>query len=74
MATTVGQVHAAIESLWPISGAEGWDAPGLLAGDPAATVDHIHLAVDAVLDTVDEAVAEFRRQTGASWQAPKEPT
>jgi len=57
MATTVGQVHAAIESLWPVSGAEGWDAPGLLAGDPSATVDSIHLAVDAVLDTVDEAVA-----------------
>ena len=28
-----------------------------VAGIPAATVDRIHLAVDAVLDTVDEAVA-----------------
>lgn len=57
MATTVEQVQAVIESLWPLSGAEGWDAPGLLAGDPAASVGCIHLAVDAVLDTVDEAVA-----------------
>ena len=57
MATTVGQVQAAIESLWPLSGAEAWDATGLLAGDPAATVSSIHLAVDAVLDTVDEAIA-----------------
>ena len=57
MATTVEQVHAVVESLWPVAGAEGWDAPGLLAGDPAAPVGSIHLAVDAVLDTVDEAVA-----------------
>jgi hypothetical protein len=25
------------------------------------------------LPTVDEAVAEFRRQTGAGWRSPKEP-
>ena len=56
MATTVGQVQAVIEQLWPVSGAEGWDAPGLLAGDPAAPVTTILLAVDAVLDTVDEAL------------------
>ena len=57
MATTVGQVQAVIEQLWPIAGAEGWDAPGLLAGSPSAEVRSILLAVDAVLDTVDEAVA-----------------
>ena len=34
----------------------GVDAPGLLVGDPTATVASIHLAVDAVLDTVDEAI------------------
>jgi dinuclear metal center YbgI/SA1388 family protein len=39
-----------------MSGAESWDAPGLLSGDPNAPVTHIHLAVDAVLDTVDEAL------------------
>jgi len=39
-----------------MEGAESWDAPGLLSGDPAAAVTHIHLAVDAVLDTVDEAL------------------
>jgi len=43
-------------TLWPIGGAEGWDAPGLIVGDPAAEVRSIHLAVDAVLDTADEAV------------------
>lgn len=42
--------------LWPLAGAEDWDAPGLLAGDPQAEVSAIHLAVDAVIDTADEAV------------------
>ena len=55
-AVTVSDVSAAVERLWPISGAEGWDAPGLLSGDPAATISVIHLAVDAVPDVVDEAV------------------
>ena len=55
MATTVGQVQAVIEQLWPIAGAEGWDAPGLLAGSPSSAVSSILLAVDTVLDTVDEA-------------------
>jgi dinuclear metal center YbgI/SA1388 family protein len=39
-----------------MDGAESWDAPGLLSGDLSAEVTHIHLAVDAVLDTVDEAL------------------
>lgn len=43
-------------ALWPLAGAEGWDAPGLIVGDPTAEVGAIHLAVDAVLDTVDETV------------------
>lgn len=54
---TVADVTAAVERLWPIGGAEPWDASGLLAGDPAAAVSHVHLAVDAVLDTADEAIA-----------------
>ena len=57
MCPTVSEVNATIETLWPTSGTEPWDAPGLLAGDPAAPVRTIHLAVDAVADTVDEAIA-----------------
>jgi dinuclear metal center YbgI/SA1388 family protein len=53
---TVAEITAVAHSLWPLSGAEKWDAPGLLSGDPAAEVTHIHLAVDAVSDTVTEAV------------------
>lgn len=56
MPPTVADISAVAESLWPVSGAESWDAPGLLSGDPASSVSHVHLAVDAVLDTVDEAI------------------
>jgi dinuclear metal center YbgI/SA1388 family protein len=53
---TVAEVNAAIERLWPVDGAEPWDAVGLIAGDLDAEVSTILLAVDAVLATVDEAV------------------
>jgi dinuclear metal center protein, YbgI/SA1388 family len=56
MPFSVADVNAVVENLWPPSGTEAWDAPGLLVGDPQASVDSIHLAVDAVLDTVEEAV------------------
>jgi dinuclear metal center YbgI/SA1388 family protein len=57
MFPTVAEVNAAVERLWPVSGVEPWDAPGLLSGDPHAEVRSIHLAVDAVSDSVDEAIA-----------------
>ena len=56
MPHTLRSVREAVESLWPLSGAESWDAPGLLSGDPAAGIERILLAVDAVAATVDEAV------------------
>ncbi len=56
MPPTLADATAAIERLWPLDGAESWDAAGLLSGDPAAPVTRILLAVDAVRDTVDEAV------------------
>ncbi|MEF2977944.1 Nif3-like dinuclear metal center hexameric protein [Subtercola sp. YIM 133946] len=57
MSFTVRDVNAVIEGLWPIEHAESWDAPGLLSGSPDAPVSRIHLAVDAVAETVDEALA-----------------
>lgn len=57
MTVTLADANAAVAALWPPAEAEAWDAPGLLSGDPAAVVTRIHLAVDAVLDTVDEAIA-----------------
>lgn len=56
MTSTLADANAAITALWPLDEAESWDAPGLLSGDPAASVDRIHLAVDAVTATADEAV------------------
>jgi dinuclear metal center YbgI/SA1388 family protein len=58
MPTTLADVQAVVERLWPRSGAESWDAVGLVAGDPRAEVRRIRLAVDAVLSTVEEAVEE----------------
>ncbi|HEX4401083.1 MAG TPA: Nif3-like dinuclear metal center hexameric protein [Galbitalea sp.] len=57
MATTLADILVVSEKLWPRSGAEDWDSVGLVSGNPAAEVASIHLAVDAVLDTVDEAIA-----------------
>ncbi|MWB97778.1 Nif3-like dinuclear metal center hexameric protein [Agromyces seonyuensis] len=53
---TLAEVVSVAHGRWPLSGAEPWDAPGLLAGDPQAGVARILLAVDAVAATVDEAV------------------
>ncbi|MBN9607185.1 MAG: Nif3-like dinuclear metal center hexameric protein [Actinomycetales bacterium] len=52
----LADVVAVTERLWPLSGAEAWDAPGFLAGDPAAEVTRIHLAVDPTLAVVDETL------------------
>lgn len=48
----IGIVH----DLWPLSGASAWDAPGLVTGRGADQITSIHLAVDAVASTVDEAI------------------
>ncbi len=56
MTTTVADVRAAAERLWPVSGVEPWDAVGLVSGEPSAPVSSVLLAVDAVIDTVDEAL------------------
>lgn len=56
MPTTVADVVAAVELLWPAVGAEQWDAVGLIAGERDAPVTSILLAVDAVFDTVEEAL------------------
>ena len=53
---TIAEFLSVVERLWPVSGAEQWDAPGLVAGDPLASVSRVLLSVDAVSDTVQEAV------------------
>jgi dinuclear metal center YbgI/SA1388 family protein len=53
---SLAEVARVSHDLWPLSGAEDWDAPGLISGDPASAVDSILLVVDVVADTVAEAV------------------
>ncbi|MEK9599179.1 MAG: Nif3-like dinuclear metal center hexameric protein [Pontimonas sp.] len=52
----LSEVVDILESLWPSSGAEDWDAPGLVVGSPEHSVGSIHLMVDATLDSIAEAV------------------
>jgi len=55
MPCTVADVLTVAERLWPADGAESWDAAGLVAGSRTASVERVLLAVDAVLETADEA-------------------
>jgi len=48
------------EELWPAATAESWDRVGLVTGRDDAPLGNVLLAVDAVRDTVDEAI-----ETGA---------
>jgi dinuclear metal center YbgI/SA1388 family protein len=57
---TLGEVVDLVHGWYPPHTAEDWDAVGLTAGDPAAPVRRILLAVDPVLPTAEEA---------ASWDA-----
>ncbi|MGI8880416.1 MAG: Nif3-like dinuclear metal center hexameric protein [Jatrophihabitans sp.] len=53
----LAEVIAAMEGWFPPSWAESWDAVGLVCGDPAEPVTRVHLAVDCVPETVEEAHA-----------------
>lgn len=44
------------EAAWPTATAESWDRVGLVSGDPSAPLTRVLLAVDAVAQTVDEAL------------------
>ncbi|WP_162529566.1 Nif3-like dinuclear metal center hexameric protein, partial [Agromyces humi] len=56
MPAVLAEVLTTIDRLWPLDGAESWDAAGLVTGDPDAPVERILLAVDAVAATIDEAI------------------
>lgn len=53
---TLRELQAVIEDLWPAAGAESWDSVGLVSGRADQTIEHVHLAVDAVPATAHEAV------------------
>ena len=56
MTSTVARVVEALERLYPPELASEWDAVGLVVGDPSASVTSVLLAVDPVMDVVDEAM------------------
>jgi dinuclear metal center YbgI/SA1388 family protein len=53
---SLAEVVRVSHELWPLSGAEEWDAPGLISGDPSRNIESILLVVDVVTDTVTEAL------------------
>jgi dinuclear metal center YbgI/SA1388 family protein len=58
VAISLAHVVDALGELWPPSGAEEWDAPGLVTGNLDQQVRSILLAVDAVDATVAQALDE----------------
>ena len=56
MNISLKQVINELEKLWPLAGAESWDAPGLATGSPTQTVSRILLTVDVTQEIVSEAI------------------
>ncbi len=54
--TTVGDIRSILESAYPPSLAESWDAVGLICGDPADRVDKVAFALDCTQAVAEEAV------------------
>jgi dinuclear metal center YbgI/SA1388 family protein len=55
--TTLADLITALERAYPPDLAESWDAIGLVCGDPDQPVRRVHVCVDPVESTVDEAIA-----------------
>ena len=56
MSVGLGQLVAAFEKLWPLSGAEDWDSPGLVTGIHSQRVSRVLLSVDVTSEIVAEAI------------------
>ena len=57
MSYSLREFNVAIESLWPSEHAASWDRPGITVGALDDRVASVHLAVDAVEASVDEALS-----------------
>ena len=57
--TELSNLIATFEQLWPVGGAESWDAPGLISGNPEMQVSKVLLTVDITAELVSEAVGRY---------------
>ena len=57
MSYSLRELNVVTERLWPSEHAAGWDRPGITIGALDDRVSSVHLAVDAVEASVDEALA-----------------
>jgi dinuclear metal center YbgI/SA1388 family protein len=55
MAVELAQLIDSFEKLWPLAGAESWDAPGLIAGSASKRVSRVLLSVDVTSEVISEA-------------------
>lgn len=55
---TVGDIMDVMNQAYPPQYAEEWDHPGLICGDPGATVNKVCCAVDLTPETLQEALAQ----------------
>jgi dinuclear metal center YbgI/SA1388 family protein len=53
--TSLHETIAVFETLWPLALADEWDAPGLVTGNPEASVTKVLLTVDVTSDVIAEA-------------------
>lgn len=56
MAAQLDALIAHFEKLWPVEGAEDWDAPGLVVGSTNQRVTRVLLSVDVTDEILDEAI------------------
>lgn len=55
---TLREVLEVVENMWPPSGAEEWDQPGLVVGNLDQPISSIHLVVDVTPASVEEALEQ----------------
>ena len=56
---TLNELVRSFEALWPLSGAESWDSPGLVSGDPSRHIARVLLSVDVTHELVAEAAGKY---------------
>jgi dinuclear metal center YbgI/SA1388 family protein len=57
MAVVLSELLASLDDFWPISGADDWDAPGLVCGSATQRISRVLLTVDVTDEIVEEAIA-----------------